>query len=308
MSFTIFQNDKSSYQAIKTRSLKSRKIDIFPKGLTHDFGPKMPIFPSFSFQGIQARKMSFTIFQNKKTPFQIIKRRISKRRKIHIFPKVSNPWFWSKNGHFCNFFFFRKFRPGKCLLLYSRTKKRLSRLLKKKSLRSGKIDIFPKGLTNAFGPKMADFPPFFFFKGIQARKMSFTICQNEKTSYQTIKTRKLKSRKIDIFPKGLTHDFGPKQAHICKFFFQPREARKMSFTIFQNEETPFQIIKKTSSKRRKIDIFPKGLTNGIGPKMAIFPTVFFLGNLGQENVFQYILERKDAFLDYKKKKFKRAKN
>ena len=33
--------------------------------------------------------------------------------------------------------------------------------------------------------------------------------------------------------------------------------------------------KKNKSKRRKIDIFPKGLTHGFGPKMAIFLTFFF---------------------------------
>ena len=33
----------------KTRSSKSRKIDIFPKGLTHGFGPKMAIFPNSFF-------------------------------------------------------------------------------------------------------------------------------------------------------------------------------------------------------------------------------------------------------------------
>ena len=50
-----------------------------------------------------------------------------------------------------------------------------------------------------------------------------------------------------------------------------------------------------------------GLTHGFGPKMAIFPT-FFLGNIGQENVFYDILERKNAFLGYKIKKFKKSKN
>ena len=36
--------------------------------------------------------------------------------------------------------------------------------------------------------------------------------------------------------------------------------------------------------------------------------VFFLGNIGQENVFKDILERKNAFLGYKNKKFKKSKN
>ena len=66
-------------------------------------------------------------------------------------------------------------------------------------------------------------------------------------------------------------------------------------------------MKTQSSKSRKIDIFPKGLTNGFGPKMAIFPT-FFLGNIGQENVFYDILEQKNAFLGYKNKKLKKSKN
>ena len=42
--------------------------------------------------------------------------------------------------------------------------------------------------------------------------------------------------------------------------------------------------------------------------MAIFPTCFFLGNIAQENVFEDILERKNAFLGYKNKKFKKTKN
>ena len=41
--------------------------------------------------------------------------------------------------------------------------------------------------------------------------------------------------------------------------------------------------------------------------MIIFPT-FFLGSIGQENVFNDILERRNAFLGYKDKKFKKTKN
>ena len=81
----------------------------------------------------------------------------------------------------------------------------------------------------------------------------------------------------------------------------------MCFTTFYNEKTPFKAIKTKSSNSRKIEIFPKGLTRGFGPKMAIFPT-FFLGNIGQENVFYDILERKNAFLGYKNNKFKQPKN
>ena len=41
----------------------------------------------------------------------------------------------------------------------------------------------------------------------------------------------------------------------------------------------------------KIDIFPKGLNHGFGH----FSNYFFLGNIGQENVFYDILEKKTPF-------------
>ena len=42
--------------------------------------------------------------------------------------------------------------------------------------------------------------------------------------------------------------------------------------------------------------------------MTIFSTFFVLGNIGQENVFYDILERQNACLGYKNKKFKKSKN
>ena len=126
-------------------------------------------------------------------------------------------------------------------------------------------DIFLNGLTHGFGPKMAIFPTF--FQAIQARTMSFTIFQNEKSPFQSIKTRCSKSRKIVIFLKGLTHGFGPKMA-IFPTFFQAIQAKTMSFMVFQNEKSSFQARNTRCSKSRKIDIFPNGLTHGIGSKMV----------------------------------------
>ena len=42
--------------------------------------------------------------------------------------------------------------------------------------------------------------------------------------------------------------------------------------------------------------------------MVIFQIFYFLRNIGQENVFYDILERVNAFLGFKNKKFKKAKN
>ena len=137
--------------------------------------------------------------------------------------------------------------------------------------------------------------------------MSFTISQKEKTPFQAIKTRSSKSRNIEIFPKGLTQGFGPRMASFPLLFLS-NIGQEMFFSILYNKKTPFQATKTRSSKSRKIDIFPKGLTHGFCPKMAIFPTFFSLGNIGQENVFYDILERKNDFLPYKNKNFKKSKN
>ena len=216
MSFKIFKNVKTPFQAIKTTSSKSRKFDIFPRGLTHGLGPKMAIFPTF----FQALYSKINVF------YDILERK--------------NTFIGYKNYKF---------------------KKR-------------KMDIFSKGLTHGFGPKMVIFPTF-FFQAIQPSKVCFILFQNQKTPFQAIKRRSSKSEKIGIFPKGLTHGFGPKMAIFEIFFFQAIQARKMSFMIFQNEKTPFQTLKTRCSKSQSIDIFPIGLNHGFGPKMVLFQTFFF---------------------------------
>ena len=50
MSFTICYNEKNLFYAIKATSSKSKKIDIFTKGLTHGFSPKMTIIPTCLFR------------------------------------------------------------------------------------------------------------------------------------------------------------------------------------------------------------------------------------------------------------------
>ena len=54
--FTIFQNKETLFQAMKTSSLKSRKIEIFPKVLIQGFGQKLFFFPSFYFRSYRTKK------------------------------------------------------------------------------------------------------------------------------------------------------------------------------------------------------------------------------------------------------------
>ena len=54
--------------------------------------------------------------------------------------------------------------------------------------------------------------------------------------------------------------------------------------------------------------FSKGVSPWFWSKIGLFSIFFFNGNIGQENVFYDILERKNAFLGYKNKKFEKREN
>ena len=179
--------------------------------------------------------------------------------------------------------------------------------IKTRNSSSRKYDIFPNGLTHGFCPKMPIFPPFLFLSNKSQENVFYDILER-KNAVLGYKNKKFKQLKIDFFPKGLTQGFCLKVASFPIFFFQAILGRKIFFMIFQNKKTPFKAIKTRSSKSRKIDILPKGLPNGFGPKIAVFPIFFFVSNIGQENVFYDILERKKAFLGYKNKKSKKWKN
>ena len=127
MSFMIFQNAKTPFQALKTRTSESRKTDIFAKGLTHGFSRKMAIFPNVFFSAKQARKTCFMIFQNEKTPFQAIKTRSLKGRKIDIFLKVLTHGFAPRMTIFPTFFLGNIAQENVCYDILE-LKKRLSRL------------------------------------------------------------------------------------------------------------------------------------------------------------------------------------
>ena len=90
------------------------------------------------------------------------------------------------------------------------------------------------------------------------------------------------------------------------FFLDNIGQENFCYDILEQKNAFLGYKNKKFIKSKKIDIFQKGLTQGFGPKMAIFLTFFFLGNIGQENVFYDIVERENSFLGYKNKKFKKA--
>ena len=73
--------------------------------------------------------------------------------------------------------------------------------------------------------------------------------------------------------------------------------RKNAFVGFKNKE-----LKQTKNGYVFKEVSPWFWSN-----IGHFSIFFFLGNLGQKNVFYHILERKSAFLCYKNKEFKKSK-
>ena len=75
-----------------------------------------------------------------------------------------------------------------------------------------------------------------------------------------------------------------------QLFFKGNIGQENVFCDILERKNAFLGYKNEKFKKWKVDIFPKGITHGFGPKMAIFSN-FFLGNISQENVFYDIPKR-----------------
>ena len=112
--------EKKAFLGYTTRRSKSRKFKIFAKWLGHCFGPKLAIFPSFYFRQYRQEKCVLRYFRTKK-------RLLGYKNKK--FKKSKNWYFWK---YFCPqlaifpSFYFRQYRPRKCVLRCSKRRKRLS--------------------------------------------------------------------------------------------------------------------------------------------------------------------------------------
>ena len=159
------------------------------------------------FYDILERKNAFLGYKNKKF----------KKSKNWHFSKGVNPWFWSKNGHFSNFYFLGNI--GQENVFYDILEQKDVFLgYKNKKLEIWKIAIFPKRLTHGFGTKMAIFPTFIFWE-IYVTKMSFRKFYNKKNAFLGYKNNKLKKSQNWHFRKGLNPWFWSKMAIFPTFIF-----------------------------------------------------------------------------------------
>ena len=80
---------KKPFLTIKNRIFQSLKNHTFPKGLTHDFGQKMPFFVYVDLVKIRLEIMLSDFPQEKRNLFDYKKQNFSKSKKSHFFPSGS---------------------------------------------------------------------------------------------------------------------------------------------------------------------------------------------------------------------------
>ena len=122
------------------------------------------------------------------------------------------------------------------------------------------------------------------------------------------KNKKLKKSKNSHFSKGVNPWFWSKNGQFSNFFFLGNIVQKNFFYDILERKNAFLGYKNKKFKKSKNSHFSKGVNPWFWSKNGQFSNFFFLGNIVQKNFFYDILERKNAFLGYKNKKFKKSKN
>ena len=116
---------KNAFPGYKIKKLKKSKNWHFSKWVNPlIWVQKCPFFKLFFLRTIGQENVFYYILEGQNA-FLGYKNNKFKKWKNWNFSKGVNPWFWSENCHFFNFFF-RQYKPRICLLWYSRAKERLS--------------------------------------------------------------------------------------------------------------------------------------------------------------------------------------
>ena len=154
---------------------------------------------------------------------------------------------------------------------------------------------------------MAIFPPFFFLGNIGQQNVFYDILER-KNGFLGFKNKKFKQSKNWHISKGVNPSFSSKNGHFSKNCSLGNIAQENFFYGILDRKNGFLGYKNKKFKKSKNWYFSKGVNPWFWSKSAHFSNFFCLGNIRQGNVFYDTLERKNAFLGYIKKKFKKSKN
>ena len=138
-------------------------------------------------------------------------------KKLRFFFKRVSPWFQSTIGHFSIFFFFQTLQARNMRFTILQNEKMPFQSIETKLLKVEKLRINLIGQTMVLIKNSLCF--HFLIVGLMGQENVFTIFQNQKTPFQSIKNKSSKSRKIEMFLKGLVRSFSLKLAIFPYIFF-----------------------------------------------------------------------------------------
>ena len=187
-------------------------MNIFPEG----FCPKVAIFRPFFFSRHYRPENFFYDNLGRKNAFLSYKNKKFKRSKIWHFSKGVNPWFWSKNGHFSNFFFLSNI--GQKNIFYNILERQKAFLgYKNKKVKKWKNWHISKGVNQWFWPNNGPFSNFFFLGNIGQKNDFYDILKG-KNAFLGYKNKTFKKSKNGHFSKGVDPLFWSKNGHFSTFF------------------------------------------------------------------------------------------
>ena len=157
--FLCYSRTKKRLLSYKNKKFEKSKNWHFSKVVNPWFWSKNSHFSKFFFTRYSPEKCLSWYSRSKKSRSRQKKNKFKQSKHWH-FSEGVNPWFWSKNSYFSNFFF-TQYTPEKCLLWYSRTKKSPSRLYKKQ-VQKVKSWHFSERVNPWFWCKNDHYSNFFF--------------------------------------------------------------------------------------------------------------------------------------------------
>ena len=119
---------------------------------------KWPFFQLFFLAKIGQENVFYDILERKNACLGYKNKKLKKSKNWH-FSKEVNPWFWSKNGHFFNFFFLAKIGQEN---VFNDILERKNACHKNKKFKNSKNRHFSKGVNPWFWPKNSHVSNFFF--------------------------------------------------------------------------------------------------------------------------------------------------
>ena len=152
--------------------------------------------------------------------------------------------------------------------------------------------------------KNGHFSKFYFLENIRQENLFYDNLER-KNVFLAYKNKKLEKSKNWHFSKGVKPWFWCKKGRFFNFYFLANVGQENVFYDILERKNAFLRYKNRKFIKSKNWHFSKGVNPWFWSKNGHFSNFFFLGNIGQENVFYDILEQKNAFLGSKIKKYKK---